>query len=336
MSSDAQSSSARPKLSPTLRTGIFPASGGLGGSTLAHLLSSVDPHTVTLIARQPEKLAKQAEQGATVRKADYDDESSLQHVFDGIDVLFLISYPSIQHEHRFKVAKAAIDEAIKAGVRHIFYSSLAFAGDGNPTSVTQVMAAHLSTEQYLAQVQQKNPTTFSYTAVREGLYSESYPIYTAFFDINNPPASGEIRIPHNGSGPGISWAKRDNLGEATARLIVRYIEDPASFPWLNKIIVLSGPRAYTLSETADVFSHILGKPIKIVETSVDDYVQQPQVKLGFDYGTGDWARLWANSFEGIRQSETNVVNSHLRDLLGREPEDFETTIRNSLVATKEQ
>jgi uncharacterized protein YbjT (DUF2867 family) len=98
------SQSSPAKLSPTLRTGIFPASGGLGGSTLTHLLSLVDPRTVTLIARQPEKLAKQAEQGATVRRADYDDESSLQHVFDGIDVLFLISYPSIEHEHRFKVS----------------------------------------------------------------------------------------------------------------------------------------------------------------------------------------------------------------------------------------
>jgi uncharacterized protein YbjT (DUF2867 family) len=237
--------------------------------------------------------------------------------------------------HRDQVAKAAIDEAIRSGVRHIFYSSLAFAGDGNPTSVTQVMAAHLSTERYLAQVQQKTPSSFSYTVVREGLYSESYPIYTAFFDINNPPASGEIRIPHDGSGPGISWAKRDELGEATARLIVQYLKDGTSFPWLNKIIVLSGPRAYSLNGTAEVFSRILGKPIKIVETSVDDYAQQPQVKAGLDYGTGDWARLWANAFEGIRQFEANVVNSHLRNLLGREPEDFETTIRNSLVK-KEQ
>jgi nucleoside-diphosphate-sugar epimerase len=236
------------------------------------------------------------------------------------------------------VAKAAIDEAIKSGVKHIFYSSLAFGGDGNPTSVTQVMAAHLSTERYLAQVQQQNPSSFSYTAVREGLYSESYPIYTAFFDINDPPASGEIRIPHDGSGPGISWAKRDELGEATARLIVRYLEagSPASFPWLNKIIVLSGPHAYSLGETADVFARVLGKPIKIVETSVDDYVQQPQVKSGLDYGSGDWARLWATAFEGIRRSEANVVNAHLRDLLGREPEDFKTTIRNSLKSGKKE
>lgn len=334
MSSDAPSTAVQSKWSPSLRTGIFPASGGLGGSTLTHLLNFVDPHTVTLIARHPERLAKQAKQGATVRRADYDDQSSLQHAFDGVDVLFLISFPSIEYEHRVQVAHAAIDAAIKSGVRHIFYSSLAFADEGS-TSVTQVMAAHLATERYLAQVQQKTPSSFSYTAVREGLYSESYPLYTAFFDINNPPASGEIRIPHDGSPPGISWAKRDELGEATARLMVQYLKEGKSFPWLNKIMVLSGPRAYSLNETAQVFSRILGKPIKIVETSIDDYVEQPQVKSGLTYGTGDWARLWATVFEGIRRSEANVVNSHLRNLLGREPEDFETTIRNSLVK-KEQ
>lgn len=122
----------------------------------------------------------------------------------------------------------------------------------------------------------------------------------------------------------------------TACLIIWYIEDPTSFPWLNKIIILSGPCAYTLSEMADIFSCILSKLIKIVETSIKHYVEQPQVKSGLNYRTGDWAWLWANSFKGIHQSKTNIINSHLRDLLGREPKDFETTIHNSLVAMKEQ
>jgi hypothetical protein len=214
---------------------------------------------------------------------------------------------SLAHGLTRQFAKAAIDEAIKAGVRHISYSSLAFASNSNLMSVTQVMVVHLLTEQYLDQVQQKNPTTFSYTAVREGLYLESYPIYTAFFDINNPP---QVRS-----------------------------ESPTMAPVLashEQIIILSGPCAYMLSEMADIFSCILRKLIPLVETSIKHYVEQPQVKSGLNYRTGDWAWLWANSFKGIHQSKTNIINSHLRDLLGQEPKDFETTIHNSLVAMKEQ
>jgi uncharacterized protein YbjT (DUF2867 family) len=85
------------------RLGIFPASGGLGGSTLGHLLEQVPPNEVVLIARSPEKLSKEKAAGAIIRQADYDNAQTLDHSFDGISSLNLISYASIQNEYRFKV-----------------------------------------------------------------------------------------------------------------------------------------------------------------------------------------------------------------------------------------
>jgi hypothetical protein len=84
---------------------IFPASGGLGGSTLSHLLETVkvDPSSLTLIARSPERLAKEEARGAKVLKADYDHPETLDGVFKGVEVLNLISYASFQHKYRFKV-----------------------------------------------------------------------------------------------------------------------------------------------------------------------------------------------------------------------------------------
>jgi uncharacterized protein YbjT (DUF2867 family) len=86
--------------------GIFPAAGGLGGATLSHLLdtSRVEPSSVMLVARNPEKLSKEKERGVEVRKADFDDLESLRGAFKGIDMLNLISYPSFAHEHRFQVS----------------------------------------------------------------------------------------------------------------------------------------------------------------------------------------------------------------------------------------
>lgn len=87
--------------------GIFPAAGGLGGSTYRHLLKLVPNDKVTLICRFPEKIEKEyVDAGVTVRKATYEySPQKLETVFDGLDVLFLISYPTHVREFRTKVSK---------------------------------------------------------------------------------------------------------------------------------------------------------------------------------------------------------------------------------------
>lgn len=91
------------------KLGIFPASGGLGGSTLRHLLKLVPADNAVLVVRSPEKLGKEKAAGATVRKADYDNFPTLDGVFDGVSSLNVISYASIQHEHRFNVGVDILD-----------------------------------------------------------------------------------------------------------------------------------------------------------------------------------------------------------------------------------
>lgn len=85
-----------------------------------------------------------------------------------------------------------------SGVRHILYSSLAFAGNLSDKSVAHVMGAHLATEKYLSELSGQ----LTYSAVREGLYSESFPIYTAWFDPQDQV--NEITISHSGTGPGVA------------------------------------------------------------------------------------------------------------------------------------
>lgn len=90
----------------TKEIGIFPASGGLGGSTYRHLLKLVPNDRVTLICRYPEKVEAEYKQtGVTVRKATYESTpQELELAFSGMEVLFLISYPSHVHDYRRKVS----------------------------------------------------------------------------------------------------------------------------------------------------------------------------------------------------------------------------------------
>ncbi|KAF9063680.1 hypothetical protein BDP27DRAFT_1384873 [Rhodocollybia butyracea] len=295
-----------------MKVAIFPASGKLGGSLAKHICKLIPLHDLVLVSRSPSKLDSYRDAGVTVRTADYDDPSTLESAFSGIDVLFLISYITFQHEHRSKAHKLAIDCARACGVTHIFYTSLAFAGNSDH-SVAQVMQAHLDTEIYLAELASK------------GLYSEGFPIYTAFFNIKNP--SNEIRIPHNGTGPGIAWAKIDELGEASALLLAQFYASPAEFQHKNQKLVLSGPREWSLEETAQALSRVVGKEVSIREVSVEEYIAQPVVESALSINGKKMAREWATAFDAIRHGATAVVTPFLKDILGREPEDFETTIR---------
>jgi len=229
-------------------------------------------------------------------------------------------------KRRVQAHRRAIDAARRSGVKHIFYSSLAFGGNLQKETAAHVMRAHLSTEKYLEELAaQTTAKSFTFTAIREGLYSESFPIYTAWFDPHNPV--DEITIPHDGSGPGVAWAKRDELGEATAKLIRQYAQNPEAFPYLNKTIILSGPRVLTLKETVEALGRIVGKDLRIRQITVDEYAALPQIGDRHTYHGVNLSKEWATAWEGIRRGETAVVTPLLGEILGREPEDFETTVR---------
>ncbi|GAA6041863.1 hypothetical protein JCM8097_004513 [Rhodosporidiobolus ruineniae] len=317
---------------------LFPASGALGTSTLNHLLRLSAPSEVASVvatARHPEKehLVKAKQQGATVKRADYDEKETLGPAFEGVKTLVLISYASVQNDHRFQAHKTAIDAFISSSAekkKHVVYCSLGFAGGPDSTeSVTQVMATHLRTETYLKELAAADQ--LSYTIVREGIYAESTPIYTSFFVPSSPSSSapnGKIRIPHDGSGPGVAWVKRDELGEATAK-IVRSLHFAPEVPpaYKDKTLLLSGPRTYTLAETVSLLSELSSTPLAIEECTVEEYEQLPTVKGVLTYGGQDYARKWATAWEGIRRGECAVVTDTLKEVLGREPTGFDQALR---------
>lgn len=305
--------------------GIFPASGGLGGSTSIHLLTQVPGNQVTLISRHPDKAKSfPGSDKATLRQASYESTpAELEAAFKGIEVLFLISYPSHVRDYRVQVQLPAIDAAHRAGVKHIFYSSLGFALPDKTKSLAEVMQAHLECEKHLQKIAASDPS-FTWTSIREGLYHESFPIYTSFWTLENP--FDEIPIPHNGGGAGVSWVKRDELGEASAKLIAQYaaLSSPSDFPWINDLVTLTGPREWTLSETVNVLGKAVGKKVIIKEVTVDEWLKQPQIIEYF--GTDEKARTWATAWDAIKAGETSFVGPTLEEILGRRPEELDVTI----------
>lgn len=79
-----------------------------------------------------------------------------------------------------------------------------------------------------------------FTAIREGIYSESVPMYPSFPDLEDLPE--ELKIPHDGSGAGIVFAEIDDFGEATAKLVKENLNGITKFQYKDQIMLLNRPR----------------------------------------------------------------------------------------------
>ena len=69
--------------------------------------------------------------------------------------------------------------------------------------------------------------SFTFTVIREGLYIERVPMYTGFPDLQD--LHEELKIPFHGLRPGIAFAKIDDFGEATAKLVREYLDGTTNF-----------------------------------------------------------------------------------------------------------
>lgn len=163
------------------------ATGGLGSAVLKYILPLVPPSDLVVASPTPARVRDawpDLPSAVEIREGDYmrlgaplvsfafcrrradQTPETLPGALAGIDVFFIISYPSIAHEVRVRAHKNAIDAAQAANVKRVIYTSIAF-GEG----VADVMKPHLDTEAYL------RASGIEYTIIREGLYIEAFPFY---------------------------------------------------------------------------------------------------------------------------------------------------------------
>ena len=193
------------------------------------------------------------------------------------------------------------------------------------------MHAHLKTERYLQTfdvepTEESSTKSVTFTSIREGIYSESFPMYTGFPDLQDP--AEELKIPHNGSGPGIAFAAIDDLGEATAKLVKEYLDSPAGFKYINQIMLLSGPRVWSLVDIVKLLGEIKGKDIRFKQVTGEEYAAELRVQEVLrPLGPREVPKLWATSFDAVRKGECDVASVELGRLLGREPESFDETVK---------
>ena len=304
---------------------ITGASGKLGGATLRALLdydliapselvicTSSDPHD--------SQWKPYTEKGVAIRKSNYDDVPSMEAAFAGCSKLLLVSTPKIDLDFgtpappygqgREKHHINAIEAARKAGVQHIYYTSLLFADN----SKAGVMRAHNRTEDYLAKL-----TDLKYTIIREGLYNESWPLYLGYY---KPKGDDRAEVCVAGDG-GISWAAIEDLGLSTAMMLIA----PSSKYAGSKVALSSTGYYPTLADVAKMVAQEEHKDVALKVVSRDEHVDYYVKQKKMDAPAVEW---WVKTYDALKDSECENKDQTMETLLaekGKKPKPLIETIR---------
>ncbi|KAG8625202.1 hypothetical protein KVT40_006953 [Elsinoe batatas] len=303
---------------------ILGASGKLAYATLTSLLShsllpasSIVATTSALGASAPQT-QKLAAHGVTVRHANFDEPDTIERALHDVEALFLVSSPRINMDfhdvQKFKGREkdhiAAIEAARRAGVKHIYYSSLGF---GRP-STAGVMRAHIVTEEYL-----EGQSEVDWTVMREGLYNESWPLYLGHWKLGEDDRT-TVKVAGDGK---ISWTSIPDLGLANALILAGKREE-----WKGKTVYLSNPReAKTLEEIAGLVSKGLGKEVKVEVVGKEEHEEFYIKEREMDEGLIKW---WSSSYDALKDGECLIKDDTFEKLLsskGLTPKSMEETVQ---------
>ena len=262
-------------------------------------------------------------QNIELRQANFNDSSSLKEAYTGCERLFLVSSPLVELDYndapiwqgREKHHRAAIDAAVEAGVKHIYYTSLAFGGQ----SEAGVMRAHVRTEEYLHELESQGKINI--TIMREGLYSDAWPLaFGYYFGLKNETRD-EVVVA--GDGP-LSFARLADITFATAKILAKPSQD-----WVGKTVALSQRQTWTLQDIAAFVSREKGQKVNLKVVSKEEF-DDYYTGRGLERASVEW---WSSAYEAFMKGECAVEDPTLEDMLkeaGKSPELFETTLKRML------
>ena len=280
-----------------MKIGVTGATGQLGRHVVEKLKGKVSADSIVALVRTPEKAA---DLGVEARTFDYSKPESLPASLVGIDKLLLISGNEIGQ--RLPQHLAVIAAAKKAGVKHIFYTSILHAD----TSSLGLAGEHLATEVAL------KASGLTYTILRNGWYTENY----------TGSAKGAIGagafIGCAGEGK-IASAARVDYAEAAAVVLAGDSHE-------NKIYELAGDTAYTLTELAAEISRQTGKSIPYNNLTEKEYAD---ILKSFGLPE-DIAHMLADSDTGASKGGLFDDAKQLSALIGRPTTPLATVLAEAI------
>jgi NAD(P)H dehydrogenase (quinone) len=283
------------------------ASGQLGSLVVEELLErQVAAEDLILVSRTPntEHLQAYAARGASVRFGDFNEPESLDEAYAGGTRMLLISINAGGGD-RPELHKVAIDAAVRAGVRHIAYTSYVNA-DRNQTSTIAV--DHRRTERILQE------SGVAWTMLRtqiyaDGLVDQAVQIVRAGGLVTHTP---DARV---------AYVTRGDCAAAAAAVL-------ASRGHENRAYNITGPEAIGPRELVALASEISGRSVELMPLSEAQYRRQ-LAESGMAAANIESTLSFAAELDSPHLREPSMAVEHLT---GRPP----TSVRQLLLANRER
>ncbi len=277
------------------------ASGHLGRLVLKALIKNKAANIIAT-SRNIEKISEFAKDGVEIRPADFNDQKSLVTAFRGADRLLLISTDAIGA--RIEQHKNAISAAKEAGVKHIIYTSWPKA----ETSKALVSEDHLQTEKLIKE------SGLTYTILRNFNYAENI--------FHSIPTAIQMGVLYGTAGAGkVAYVTREDCANAAAGALL-------SDKHQNKILDVTGPKAYNYEELVGLVSEVTGKNLK--------YVNLPEAEFKAALLKSGLPEIWADVFVtfdiAFRNGDTERPSNTVFELSGIAPKDFKDFLFENKVA----
>jgi NAD(P)H dehydrogenase (quinone) len=287
------------------RTLLVTGASGHLGQRVIELLLEADAGRVIAASRTPEKLVDWAARDIEVRKADFDDPTTLVAAFEGVDRLLLISTDVIDGTDRRQVQhRNAVKAAEQAGVKHVIYTSLTNPEPGSPIAIAP---DHYATEQALA------ASALDWTVLRNNVYTDYQ-----LAGLARAVANGQL-VSAAGDG-GVGYVTREDCARAAAAALGA----PNSG---RTVLDITGPALVTQADLAQIVSTITDRPVTYVPVTSDVMVAG-MVAAGLPQPV---AEVYVSFDIGIAQGTLAVVSSAVADLTGTPPQ----SVHDYLVAHRD-
>jgi len=281
-----------------MKLGVSGSSGHLGGAVVSELLQRAHGHEVVAITRTPEAVVGPAQR----RFGDYNRPESLAEAYAGLDRLLII--PTLEPDPGKRGAQnlAAIDLAVRAGVKHIVFMSAAGA--------RQAVEPALGTSYWRGE-QHLIATAPAWTILRMNFYAESF-VQQAQASLNQGVLTGlaENRV---------AFVARGDVAAAAAGILIGDGHAGATYN-------ATGPERLSGAERAALIAEISGRPLAF------RVITEEQLRAGLKQAALPAAVV--NTVISIQASfaagEFDVVTGDVERLGGRPPKPLRDVLAGAL------
>jgi NAD(P)H dehydrogenase (quinone) len=276
------------------------ATGQLGQIVIEKLSEKIPTNQIAALVRDASKADHLIAKGVNVRVGDYQNGESLLAAFQGIDKLLLIS--SNDFNDRLGQHKNAIDAAVKAGVKHVFYTGVTM-NNINSSPLKPLLEEHYLTEDYL------KASGLSYTFLQNSLYAEVIPMFLG----ENVIETGVFFPAGEGK---VAFALREDLGEATANILVSEGHE-------NQTYNLTGSEVISFVEVAAILSELSEKAVSYINPESEVF-EGTLKQFGLPEPIIQMSVMFA---AGIKNNDFNKTYDSLERFLGRKPTNIRTYLK---------